>query len=163
MSDESDGSELPDELPADQSLDFYEAIIERGRPNLDSVASALLEIHQMKLYRHNYPSFEQYVRERWNISRPRAYQLLKYARLRRMSTAVDTLPPNERQARLLDADGKVRKGPGPDLIQRAMGYLARTFFRLQVSECPEFIDAIRKLASEMEESFNQAKKASKHS
>ncbi len=159
MSDKSAGSELRDELPAGRSLDFYEAIIARGRPNLDSVASALLEIHQMKLYRHNYRSFEQYVLQRWNISRPRAYQLLKYAKLRRSSTVVDTLPPNERQARLLDAYGKLRKAPDPDLVQRAMGYLAKTFFRLQASDRPEFIDTIRKLLSEMQASLNEANNA----
>jgi len=120
-----------DHLPGTPSLQYYEAIIARGLPSLENVAAALLELHDRRLYRKSYGSFKEYLRWRWHLSRARGYQMLHFARLKRMSTEVDTgAPLNERQARLLDAQGKLRKKREEDLILRAMGYLSSTFDRL---------------------------------
>jgi len=99
-----------DHLPGTPSLQYYEAIIARGLPSLENVAAALLELHEQRLYRKSYGSFKEYLRWRWHLSRARGYQMLHFARLKRMSTEVDTgAPLNERQARLLDAQGKLRR------------------------------------------------------
>lgn len=57
---------------------------------------ALTVIRDARLYRETHATFEAYCRERWQMSRPRAYQLISAAG---MSTTVD----NERQARALRA------------------------------------------------------------
>ena len=63
-----------------------------------------------RLYKKDYGTFKSYLLRRWQISLPRGYQMLHFARLIRMSTAVDTGgPENERRARLLDGEGKARR------------------------------------------------------
>jgi phage N-6-adenine-methyltransferase len=63
----------------------------------------LLEIRDRRLYRAGYRTFEDYCRERWGLTRSRAYQLMEAAEtVGRLSTFVDTpLPRNEGQARAL--------------------------------------------------------------
>ena len=57
---------------------------------------ALAEIHERRLYRADYPSFEKYLADRWGISRARGYQLIAAVEV---STRVDI--ENEKQARVL--------------------------------------------------------------
>ena len=40
------------------------------------VGKALLAIRDAKLYRKTHKTFEAYCRDRWEMSRPRAYQLI---------------------------------------------------------------------------------------
>lgn len=57
---------------------------------------------EAKLYRASHGTFEEYCRERWGMSRPRAYQLIESAST--VSTLVDKgiePPQSERQARPL--------------------------------------------------------------
>jgi len=54
-------------LPGGLSLEDLESVIARGLPNYDAMAVALLEIHDRKLYR-----------------KPRAYQMLHFARLKKL-------------------------------------------------------------------------------
>jgi len=62
----------------------------------------LLAIRESKLYRQEYGTFEEYCQDRWNLSRPRAYQLIDAAAIAgRLSTIVDILPATESQARPL--------------------------------------------------------------
>lgn len=79
-----------------------ETIIERGLKTFVDVGGALLEIRDLKLYRANYGTFEDYCQNRWGMSRPRAYQLIEAAEtLSNLSTIVDILPATESQARPL--------------------------------------------------------------
>jgi hypothetical protein len=80
-----------------------EQIIERGLNTFVDVGNALLEIRDNKLYRIEYKTFEDYCKERWNISRPRAYQLIEAATVvGNLSTMVDKqIPISERQTRPL--------------------------------------------------------------
>jgi hypothetical protein len=87
-------------LPERRRLVELEAVIERGVKTFVEVGEALMEIRDGRLYRETHSSFESYLRERWNISRPRGYQLIDAAKL---STTVDTPPGNEWQARELRA------------------------------------------------------------
>lgn len=84
-----------------QRLTELENIIERGLKTFVDVGNALLEIRDGRLYQGEYGTFEGYCRDRWNISRPRAYQMMEAASVvSNLSTIVDK-PINESQARPL--------------------------------------------------------------
>jgi hypothetical protein len=78
-----------------------EQVIERGLKTFVEVGNALTAINESRLYRTSHQSFEAYAKERWNLSRPRAYELMTAAEV--MSAMADTeqLPSNERQVREL--------------------------------------------------------------
>lgn len=87
-------------LPTFQQL---EQTIANGLQTFVEVGAALQEIRKRKLYREKYPTFETYCRERWGISRPRAYQLIEAAGVMgNLSTNVDK-PQSEGQTRPLTA------------------------------------------------------------
>jgi hypothetical protein len=82
-------------------LAALEAVIETGMRTFIEVGNALLEIRDSRLYRDSFATFEEYCRERWKMSRPRAYQLIDAAGVvSNLSTIVDK-PQNEAQAREL--------------------------------------------------------------
>jgi hypothetical protein len=61
-----------------------------------------LKIMDSRLYKDTFRTFEEYCRERWEFSRPRAYQLIEAAKItRNLSTVVDIQPTSERQTRPL--------------------------------------------------------------
>lgn len=96
--------QAPAELSAIEQgrLRECETRIERGIAVFVDVGNALLEIRDSRLYRQNFPTFEAYCRERWGLSRPRAYQLLEAAEVvNNVSTIVDIAPATESQARPL--------------------------------------------------------------
>lgn len=80
-----------------------EAVIERGRRAFVEVGLALIEIRERRLYRESHGTFEDYLSERWEISRPQGYRLMDAAAaVQSLSPMGDVLlPQNERQARPL--------------------------------------------------------------
>src|SRR6516225_5745839 len=90
-------------MPVAQRLAELEGIIERARQTFVQAGLALLEIRDLRLYKESYKTFEHYCREPWQISRPRAYQLIDAAEtVGTLSTNVDTpLPSSEGVARAL--------------------------------------------------------------
>lgn len=68
----------------------HEAVIERGIKTFYEVGVALSEIRNRRLYREDHDTFEAYCQQRWNISRPRAYELMQAAQV--VSGMPDTLP-----------------------------------------------------------------------
>jgi hypothetical protein len=85
-----------------QSLTHYEEIIAQGLQTFVEVGQALLSIRDQRLYRETYRTFEEYLHQRWDMSRPRAYQLIEASVVvEHLSTNVDTVPVNEAQARPL--------------------------------------------------------------
>jgi hypothetical protein len=56
-----------------------EAIVNRGLQTFYEVGQALIEIRDRKLYRQTHKTFEAYCKEKWKISKPAAYRLLKAA------------------------------------------------------------------------------------
>jgi len=79
-----------------------ESTIEKGMTTFVEVGQALAEILNSRLYRSQHKTFEAYCRDKWDMSRPRVYQLMGAAEVTtRMSTTVDMRPNNERQARPL--------------------------------------------------------------
>lgn len=82
-------------------LQTLEGVIEEGLKTFVEVGNALLEIRDSRLYRQEFGAFEDYCRDRWGMSRPRAYQLIGAAEVvGSLSTMVDK-PISERQARPL--------------------------------------------------------------
>ncbi|MDB5620535.1 hypothetical protein [Tardiphaga sp.] len=106
-----------------------EKAIEKGLGTFVEVGQALLDIRDGKLYRASHKTFEAYCKERWDISRPRAYQLIEGAKTVQtiadvagadLSTTVDKI--TERQSRELASDpigaaqqikARVEKGEEP--------------------------------------------------
>lgn len=87
-----------------QDLEQLEGIIRKGQQTFYEVGRALMEIRDRGLYRDvkGYDTFEAYCRAEWDISRPRAYQLIDAAEIKNnLSTIVDTVPTTESQARPL--------------------------------------------------------------
>lgn len=74
-----------------------EQVIERAEQDRDE---ALLEVHDQRLYREQYNTFEQYCQQRWNISGNWGKRLVNYAR-KRSDLPMGTVE-NERQARELE-------------------------------------------------------------
>ncbi|TIT21987.1 MAG: hypothetical protein E5W86_18355, partial [Mesorhizobium sp.] len=68
-------------LPAAETarLARCEQIIERGFAVFFEVGQALAEIREAKLYRASHDTFEDYCKERWDIGRSRAYELIDQA------------------------------------------------------------------------------------
>jgi hypothetical protein len=81
-----------------------ERTITNGLKSFWEVGLALKEIRDQRLYRQRYDTFEEYCAARWDLSRPRAYQLCAASDVvADLSTNVDTkrLPESEAQARPL--------------------------------------------------------------
>ena len=148
---ESDPSHraTPEPYAESATLESLEAVIEQGLPHYEEVALAMLEIYERKLFKP--ASFKGYLKDRWKMSRSRGYQLLKFARLKKMSTVVG-IPGvrNERQARALAPDGTAKPHQDRDSVGQAMQYLVLKFEKLPPDEKREFIDYIRQLLDEME-------------
>lgn len=85
-------------------LEQNEAIIERGLKTFVEVGGALLAIRDGKLYRQEWGTFEDYCRERWQMTDRYARNLMTAAEVvsnLKTGTTVPVLPDSERQARPL--------------------------------------------------------------
>lgn len=81
-----------------------EEIIERGLNTFVDVGNALLEIRDSKLYREEYPTFEDYCQTRWKMERRQAYRLIDASTVvNNVSNWTQITPTNEAQARPLTA------------------------------------------------------------
>jgi hypothetical protein len=87
-----------------RELGRAERTIARGLKSFLAVGMALKKIRDERLYRQQYDTFEQYCIVRWELSRPRAYQLCAASEVMAdLSTIVDIglLPESEAQTRPL--------------------------------------------------------------
>jgi len=64
-----------------QHLNQLEEVIETGLETFRAVGAALLEIRQQKLYRATHLRFSDYLQEKYNLGRKRAYQIMGAATL----------------------------------------------------------------------------------
>lgn len=88
--------------PEELEMQQLEAIIERGLQGFCEAGQALCRIRDKRLYRLTYRKFEDYCRERWSISKTRAYELMAASEVvAQLSAVADDLPANEAQARPL--------------------------------------------------------------
>jgi hypothetical protein len=124
------------------------------------VALAMLDIHDGMLYKKDYGTFKSYLLQRWQISRPRGYQMLHFARVILMSTTVDTGgPENERQARLLDGGGKARRPRETDPVVRVMDYIVKAYEKRPPSERRDFVESVQDLLRDLESKLEPKHKA----
>lgn len=83
-------------------LRALEKVVDEGVATFVKVGQALKEIRDTKLYRGTHKSFEAYIEDRWEMSRPRAYQLIESAEVGgNLSTSGRQKLASERQAREL--------------------------------------------------------------
>jgi hypothetical protein len=62
-----------------EQLNLCETIIEKGYNTFIEVGNALFEIRNNKLYREKHSTFEEYCKQKWQIKRQRAYELMDAA------------------------------------------------------------------------------------
>lgn len=88
---------------SERRLDELELVIERGLATFVEVGQALMEIRDGRLYRDSHGTFEDYCRDRWNLSRPVAYRMIDSAQVAGVLSPMGDIqaPANERQAREL--------------------------------------------------------------
>src|SRR5262249_16640067 len=73
---------------APSRLQELEVVIERGVKAFIEVGNALLEIREKRLYKEKYPTFEEYLDQRWGLKRQRGYELMEAAQI---ATAVSEI------------------------------------------------------------------------
>lgn len=85
-----------------KTLAGHEATIEKGLDTFYEVGAALCAIRDGRLYRQTHDTFEDYCRDRWNISRVHAHRLISANEVREELLPIgNILPTNESQARAL--------------------------------------------------------------
>jgi hypothetical protein len=85
-------------------LQQLESVIERGLQGFYEAGKALTAIRDGKLYKQAHGTFEDYCRERWNLGKSHAYELMGASQVvQNLSATADKLPETERQARPLSA------------------------------------------------------------
>lgn len=62
-----------------EQLNLCETIIEKGYNTFIEVGNALFDIRNNKLYREKHSTFEEYCKQKWQIKRQRAYELMDAA------------------------------------------------------------------------------------
>lgn len=85
-------------------LKRLEAVIERGFATFIEVGNAIAEIRNKELYLESYPTFEDYMRERWGWTRQQGYYQIRGAQIGQLlvSNVNDRLhPTHETQVRPL--------------------------------------------------------------
>lgn len=91
-------------VPEQADLERLEDTINHGLQTFVEVGVALAEIRDRRLYRESHNAFEDYCRERWEMSRAHAYRLIEgAATVSTLSPVGDKLPTSERQVRPLVA------------------------------------------------------------
>jgi pyruvate/2-oxoglutarate dehydrogenase complex dihydrolipoamide acyltransferase (E2) component len=83
------------------SLVECEGVISRGLATFVEVGSALLRIRDERLYRAEFPVFEDYCRARWQMSHQRASQLIAAAGVAENLATIVAKPSSEAVARPL--------------------------------------------------------------
>lgn len=78
-----------------------EEVIEHGLNTFVDVGNALLEIRDSRLYRQDFPTFEDYCQTRWSFTRMRASQLIAAAEVVENVNNCLQIPKTESQARPL--------------------------------------------------------------
>jgi hypothetical protein len=79
-----------------------ELVVEQGLQTFYEVGKALEEIRAQKLYRETDPTFEAYCRNKWNIARRTAYQLIDAAKVMENLAEIEgKKPTKESQVRPL--------------------------------------------------------------
>ena len=96
-------------------------VVDQGLSSFLAVGTALVEINEGRLYRQNHETFEAFVKERWGISRQRAYQLMEAAEVKDELTKIFDNPS---EVDLFTAESQLRELSRvgtealPDVVER---------------------------------------------
>lgn len=93
-----------------------EKVIERGIDTFYQVGNALAEIRESRLYRIAYPTFEDYCKKRWAMSRFYAHRLIDASQVVENLLPIGNIPTSEAQAREL--------APYEPEVQKAVWHIA---------------------------------------
>src|SRR5215216_1515026 len=100
-----------------ERLAELEAVVDRGRETFLEVGRALVEIHSRRLYRNTHSSWEGYLRDRFDMSLPRGYELVRAAQVADVIVSNGGTPPaTEAAARPLTT---VLTQEGPEAVAEA--------------------------------------------
>jgi hypothetical protein len=80
-----------------------ESVLEKGLQTFIEVGNALLEIRDSRLYRQEFKTFEEYLKERWNMSRAYAHRIIEASQFSAL-LPIGNKPTSEGQARAMIAD-----------------------------------------------------------
>lgn len=124
-------------------LTELEIIIDHGLQTFVEVGNALLEIRDSRLYREQYPTFEEYCRERWNFTRMRASQLIAAAEVVSNVNNCLQIPANEAQARpLTKLTSQIQRTVWPIVVDTAPnGKITASHVQRVVDEYDHNLDA----------------------
>jgi len=82
----------------EKELAALEGVIQRNLRAFYEVGAALMRIRDGRLYRGTHETFEKYCRERWEISRPRAYELVESSKVVENLSAIADKKPSESES-----------------------------------------------------------------
>jgi hypothetical protein len=88
-------------LDETDELQRCEQIVERGLKTFFEVGAALMRVRDLRLYRVEYHTFENYCQERWGMTRRHANRLVESAEVVHNVGPIGPTPDNEAQARPL--------------------------------------------------------------
>lgn len=71
-----------------RNLEQHEEIIEASLKSGFDIGESLLDIQERKLYKEQFDTFEQYCKQRWNVSKTSAYQFMEMVIVRRDLSAI---------------------------------------------------------------------------
>lgn len=86
-----------------------ETIIKNGVQSFREVGEALAEVKASGLYRDEYGTFEDYCRDKWNLSRSRGYQLIEAANIARNVSKILDIPTDTAAREFVKASPKDQK------------------------------------------------------
>jgi hypothetical protein len=95
------GTETELSLDETDELQRCEQIVERGLKTFFEVGAALMRVRDLRLYRVEYHTFENYCQERWGMTRRHANRLVESAEVVHNVGPIGPTPDNEAQARPL--------------------------------------------------------------
>lgn len=106
-----------------KSLHSLEKVIAGGLQSFIEVGLALLEIRDTRLYRDQYPTFEAYCLDRWEISQSQGYRLIDAGRVAEdLSPMGEAMPQRERQIRpLVPLDSAQRREVWSQAVEQHNG------------------------------------------
>lgn len=112
-------TEAPATLTASERrrLAELEAVVKDGLPVFLRVGAALAEIHGRKLYRASHRSFEAYLAERFQMSRPRAHELITASKVAEAIAGAGEAPRASERA--LREVAPVLRAAGPEAAAQA--------------------------------------------
>lgn len=84
--------------PQATHLEQLEHVIHQGLATFVEVGNALMNIRDLRLYRANFKTFEDYCNTRWGLSRRRSDELISAAGVVGNLSGMPLIPANERQA-----------------------------------------------------------------